>query len=198
MDSNHMTHQCQPLVRGSSPRLARGAAGFGVSLIRQIAPARSAAAVAVAGGATAAEGRSAADAPADASGAAREPTAQGPARVWLLDDEEPLVRVGKRLLERLGYVVTGFSRALDAVDAVRASPADVDVFITDLNMPDLSGFEVARLISAARVDLPIILLSGAAMSSADGVDVPNPVHRLSKPYTRESLGEAVARALRTG
>ncbi len=155
-------------------------------------------AVAVAGGATVNEGLPAAGAPDDASGTARKPTVQGPARVWLLDDEEPLVRVGKRLLERLGYVVTGFSRALDAVDAVRASSADVDVFITDLNMTDLSGFEVVRLISAVRADLPIIMLSGAAMSSEEGVDVPNPVHRLSKPYTRESLGEAVARALRTG
>jgi CheY-like chemotaxis protein len=143
------------------------------------------------------------------SSAAVEPSAQGagtpaasvrPAagRVVILDDEEPLVRVGKHLLKRLGHEATGFIHPREALEALERDPRGFDVFITDLTMPEMSGYDVARAVAQIRPDLPIILLSGHIHDEGAALGLPNPVHRLGKPYTREQLQQVVEAALRGG
>jgi PAS domain S-box-containing protein len=80
--------------------------------------------------------------------------------VLYLDDEEPLVLLVTRALERLGYRVSGFTEPQAALAALKADPTDFDVVVTDLNMPGGSGLHVAREIAQLRPDLPVILASG--------------------------------------
>jgi len=80
--------------------------------------------------------------------------------VLFLDDEPQLVEAARRLLEHRGYRITGFTRALEALEAVRSDPAGFDVVVTDFLMPDLSGLDVAREIARLRPDLPVVLVSG--------------------------------------
>jgi len=116
--------------------------------------------------------------------------------VLFLDDEEALVRLAKRLLERLGYRVTGFHDAQQALASVRDDPAGFDLAITDFNMPGLSGVQVAELLHMIRPDLPVILTSGnisddlRESAAHAGVD-----HVLHKPSTAEELAEVVHRCL---
>ena len=77
-----------------------------------------------------------------------------------IDDEEPLVMLGTRFLERLGYRVTGHVDAIAAIADFRADPNRFAAVITDLSMPRISGFEVARQILSIRPDIPIVLASG--------------------------------------
>jgi CheY-like chemotaxis protein len=119
-------------------------------------------------------------------------------RVVILDDEEPLVRVGKHLLKRLGHEATGFIHPREALEALERDPRGFDVFITDLTMPEMSGYDVARAIAQIRSDLPIILLSGQVLDEGTALGLPNPVLRLGKPYTREQLQQVVEAALRRG
>ena len=117
-------------------------------------------------------------------------------RVVILDDEEPLVRVGKHLLKRLGHEATGFIHPREAIEAIERDPRGFDVLITDLTMPELSGHEVARAVAQIRSDLPIIVLSGRLQDDGDALGIPNPVYRLGKPYTRDQLQQVVEAALR--
>jgi CheY-like chemotaxis protein len=117
-------------------------------------------------------------------------------RVVILDDEEPLVRVGKHLLKRLGHEATGFIHPREAIEALDRDPRGFDVFITDLTMPEMSGYEVARAVAQIRPDLPIIVLSGKLHDDGDALAIPNPVYRLGKPYTRDQLQQVVEAALR--
>jgi two-component system cell cycle sensor histidine kinase/response regulator CckA len=119
-----------------------------------------------------------------------------PARVLLIDDEEALLRVGRRMLERMGHRVTAHASPVEAMAALDASPGDFDVVVTDLSMPGLSGYEVARAAGRVRADLPVVLLSGMAMTEAETLGGPNRVFTLSKPYTRESLMRVLGEALR--
>jgi CheY-like chemotaxis protein len=119
-------------------------------------------------------------------------------RVVILDDEEPLVRVGKHLLKRLGHEATGFIHPREAIEAIERDPRGFDVLITDLTMPELSGHEVARAVAQIRPDLPIILLSGKLHDDGDALGIPNPVYQLGKPYTRDQLQQVVETALRGG
>ncbi len=125
-----------------------------------------------------------------------EPLARAGGRVLLVDDEEQLVRVGAMLLERFGYEVTGFVRPDEALAAIRADPRRFDVIVTDRNMPGMGGLELARAVATLRPDLPVVLISGHSMYSDEELAGANVRQQLSKPFTSESLGRALASVMR--
>jgi PAS domain S-box-containing protein len=84
--------------------------------------------------------------------------------ILYLDDEESLVILAKRMLERMGYKVSGFCDSKDALAAFSASPTDFDLVLTDLSMPGMSGMEVSRLLLKLRPDIPVLLATGYVRS----------------------------------
>jgi CheY-like chemotaxis protein len=112
--------------------------------------------------------------------------------VLYIDDDEVMVVMVERLLERLGYAVTTAHDPVRAVEMVRAAPLAYDVVVTDLNMPELSGLDVARALQAIRADLPLIISSG---------NLPDQLHHearqagvralVHKQYTLEELGTVI-------
>jgi CheY-like chemotaxis protein len=81
-------------------------------------------------------------------------------RLLFVDDEDALVFLARRMLMRLGYVVTGFTDPALALEAFRARPRDFDVVVTDLSMPGMSGLDLARALREARPDVQILMVSG--------------------------------------
>lgn len=98
----------------------------------------------------------------------------------------------ERLLERLGYVVTTLHDPAHAIAMVRAAPEAFDVVVTDLNMPELSGLDVARALQRIRPELPLIISSGNLpdhlQHEARQAGVRALVH---KQYTLEELGAVI-------
>jgi DNA-binding NtrC family response regulator len=80
--------------------------------------------------------------------------------VLLVDDEPSLTRIGKQLLERIGYGVTAKTDSRAALELVRGDPDRFDVVITDQSMPDLTGTAFARELLALRPELPVIICTG--------------------------------------
>jgi PAS domain S-box-containing protein len=119
-------------------------------------------------------------------------------RILYLDDEEPLVKLAVQFLERLGYRVSGHTRADDALAAFRLQPDAFDVVVTDYNMPGLSGMDVASNVMTLRPAMLVALASGylrpaeAEHARALGIRATIP-----KPYTLDELGQAVQRLLHT-
>jgi len=81
-------------------------------------------------------------------------------RILYLDDDESLVVLVTRLLQRKGCRVSGYTDAREALAAVRANPGDFDLVITDYSMPGMSGLDVAIALREIRHDLPVALASG--------------------------------------
>jgi PAS domain S-box-containing protein len=77
-----------------------------------------------------------------------------------VDDEGSLVFLTKRMLERLGYRVTGFTEPDVALQAALADDADFDLIITDHAMPVMSGIDLARELFSKRPDTRVVLVSG--------------------------------------
>ncbi|MBX3744543.1 MAG: response regulator [Verrucomicrobiae bacterium] len=77
-----------------------------------------------------------------------------------MDDDEAIVFITSRVLERLGYQVTGLLNAQVALQQFEASPDAFDVVVTDLSMPGLSGIELASELRRIRPDVPMVLTSG--------------------------------------
>jgi DNA-binding response OmpR family regulator len=81
--------------------------------------------------------------------------------VLLVEDDATLARVLDLVLTSAGYSVTRCADGAEALRTFRASPNAVDVVVSDVTMPELSGDQLARALREIRPSLPIILMSGS-------------------------------------
>lgn len=117
--------------------------------------------------------------------------------VLYVDDEESLVYLVTRVLERLGYRVTGFTDAREALAKFQAEPDAYQAVVTDLSMPAMSGVEFAEQVLKLRPALPVVMTSGY-VRQIDRETVLNTGVRdlLLKPNTVEELGDVLHRLMR--
>lgn len=84
----------------------------------------------------------------------------GSETILLVDDELSLLEVSSRVLQKLGYQVIAKNDPQKALDLLRQDPEQVQLLITDMTMPGMSGSELAEKALELRADLPIILCTG--------------------------------------
>lgn len=84
----------------------------------------------------------------------------GRERILFVDDEPPIIKLGKEYLQRLGYDVTTMQDSMDALRLFRKDPDGFDLVITDMTMPKMTGDELATAILSIRPEMPIILCTG--------------------------------------
>lgn len=119
------------------------------------------------------------------------------ARILLIDDETS-VRVGiGRLLRKGGHVVHD---ACDGVEALRmAQGLELDLVITDINMPKMDGIEVILALAERNPGLPVIAISGGGRMPKElllaSAGVLGAVTTLPKPFELAQLWDAVDGAL---
>ncbi len=84
----------------------------------------------------------------------------GTERILLVDDEKPIARMEKQMLQRLGYRVTERFSSSDALEAFRADPDAFDLVITDMAMPHMTGLQLAEELRAIKPTIPVIICTG--------------------------------------
>ncbi|MFH0823205.1 MAG: ATP-binding protein, partial [Pseudomonadota bacterium] len=120
----------------------------------------------------------------------------GKESILLVDDEPPIVHLGQRMLEGLGYSVLAVTGAIEAMELFRVSPDTFDLIITDMTMPGLTGKEIAAQVLKMRPGRPVIIVTGYSElithedALAMGVGA-----LLKKPLQRLSLAQTVRRVL---
>jgi PAS domain S-box-containing protein len=120
----------------------------------------------------------------------------GGQRVLFIDDEDAVVRLGTLNLTRLGYRVTGCTDPATALKEFLRDPDGIDVVVTDLSMPGMSGFDCAREMLAIRPDLPIVLTSGYVRPEDEAQARKIGIRAVcSKPAALNELGETLAEVL---
>lgn len=117
-------------------------------------------------------------------------------RILVLDDEESLALLMRATLETLGYRVTHATSALQVIAELEAAPSSFDLIVTDQNMPQLSGVELAQRARKIGVELPIVIATafGAPLDARDADDIGQLVV-LEKPFEVEHLARLVRRLL---
>jgi len=117
-------------------------------------------------------------------------------RVLYVDDEEALVFLTTRVLDRLGYDVTGCVDAVQALEDFRANPYRYAAVVSDLSMPGMSGVDLARELLRIRPDLPIVMTSGYIRDEDLKLVRDLGIRDLVlKPNTVEELGATLHRVL---
>ena len=114
-------------------------------------------------------------------------------RVLVIDDQQYVLDVLEDLLTESGYEVTASAFAENGISHFKKRRHDI--VITDLDMPEMSGWDVAGTIKQISPKTPVILVTGWALNldkekiRQNGVDF-----TLEKPFTGEELGEVISQA----
>jgi len=131
-------------------------------------------------------------------GATRPLAAVGVETILLAEDEEPLRTLTAKLLERYGYVVIAATSAHEALRIAADNSRRIDLLLTDLIMPELSGAAVAERVSEIVPGVKILFMSGYAddMVVRDGILAPGAAF-LEKPFSATDLAAKVRATLDT-
>jgi two-component system cell cycle sensor histidine kinase/response regulator CckA len=136
-----------------------------------------------------------ASSPRTADSTAVDETPRGTERLLVVEDSREVRSVTVRILREHGYSVAEAESAEEALRLALTGDG-VDVLLTDLVMPGLSGRALAELLSASRPRLRIVLTSGYGSASAAETSLGGriPVF-LRKPYSAPALLRAIREAL---
>lgn len=115
--------------------------------------------------------------------------------VLLVEDNELVREVSRRMLVALGHQVLVAENGAVALDLSRNFEGSIDVLVTDVVMPWMNGREVAERLRRSRPELRIVFVSGYTENVIlrKGI-VDSGVQLLKKPFTREELGRALEHA----
>ena len=117
----------------------------------------------------------------------------GQASVLVVDDDEGVRSTTATLLRALGYGVTEAESGPAALDLLRAGAA-IDVLLTDVAMPDMTGPDLAHHVAALRPGLPMVFFTGYA--DPDSISGSARMARLlRKPFRPAELAAQIEGAL---
>ncbi|MES1180674.1 MAG: response regulator [Verrucomicrobiota bacterium] len=85
-----------------------------------------------------------------------------PHRILMVDDDFDIRRLSADVLTRSGYAVDSAEDGAVAWETLQRN--NYDLLITDHNMPKVSGIELVKKVHAARMALPVILMSGSILT----------------------------------
>lgn len=112
--------------------------------------------------------------------------------VLVVDDEEDLRDIIRRMLQRRGFDTLIAGDSQEAIAVLREHPGEIDILVTDLGLPGVSGGELSRAATEVRPDMRVIYISGRPkdMAVADGL-IGEDALLVKKPFSSESLLEAL-------
>jgi len=122
----------------------------------------------------------------------------GSATILLLEDDDSLQRTMRRILEHLGYRVHAARDGTEGLALFLARQSEIDLIISDMVMPGLTGVQVYEAITRYRPGARFLLSSGYQERPEGPLKVPPGVRVIAKPWTIEELAQTIGEALDPG
>jgi two-component system, cell cycle sensor histidine kinase and response regulator CckA len=120
----------------------------------------------------------------------------GTERILLVDDEPQVRESVKRLLMGQGYDVVEAGSANEAMRIYDAAPAEIDLVLTDVTMPGMSGYDLVERLRARAADLPVVFMSGyAEHPMGSSAIAARRTGYIQKPFQVETLVERLREVL---
>jgi PAS domain S-box-containing protein len=130
------------------------------------------------------------DGPIDERRAPIARTSRGSETILLVEDEEQVRAVASAILRHCGYRVLEASTGVEAFALCANQAAAIDLLLSDIVMPQMSGPELARRLVETRPAMKVVFMSGHMGDALDrAVDVP--IAFIQKPFTPDSLARMV-------
>lgn len=117
-------------------------------------------------------------------------------QILVVDDESMVRRFASRILTEGGYAVVEAGDGAEALDLVVRENLPLDLVLTDIMMPRLSGVELLEHLSVVAPGLPVVLMSGFSAGDLTSRGISVPCGLLSKPFPPDRLLDEVRRCLK--
>jgi two-component system cell cycle sensor histidine kinase/response regulator CckA len=126
----------------------------------------------------------------------RDDMPRGPGTILVVDDEDAVRYLACRVLRGNGYRVLEAGDPAAALGIVRAEGQPVDLLVTDIVMPGMSGPALAERLVAGWPDLKVLYITGYAEEAIERQGtLPAGGALLEKPFTAQQLADSVRQAL---
>jgi two-component system cell cycle sensor histidine kinase/response regulator CckA len=124
------------------------------------------------------------------------PMAYGAGIVLLVEDEEMVREVAKEILEEIGYTVLAAATPQEAVSLCENKDTIIDLLLTDVVMPGMSGKELKKAVEVIRPGIKVLFMSGYTSNviAHRGV-LEKGVHFIQKPFSMKDLAQKVREAI---
>jgi CheY-like chemotaxis protein len=123
---------------------------------------------------------------------------QGPPTILLVDDEDPLREVAKKILRSHGYTVLEAKDGNTCLKIAQDYPGPIHLLVTDLFMPGMSGREVADRLVALREQTRVLYMSGHSNETIlTHCGLYPGIVFVHKPFNSDTLLRKVGESLRT-
>ncbi len=118
--------------------------------------------------------------------------------VLMVEDEQVILKLGKIMLERLGYTVLTANTPDEAIRLAMDHAREIHLLMTDVIMPEMNGRDLARQVTALRPKIKSLFMSGytAGIIAHHGIFAEG-VHFIQKPFSIKELAVQVRKALCT-
>ena len=117
---------------------------------------------------------------------------RGTETILLVDDEEMIIKVGKRILETLGYSVITASGGQEAVEVYQVNWQEIALVILDMIMPDLEGGKTFDELKGVNPEVKVILSTGYSLNEeAKGIMQRGCQAFMQKPFNVYTLSRTV-------
>ncbi len=118
---------------------------------------------------------------------------RGHCTILLAEDEVLLRELGETILRQAGYTVVTVYRREELNSLLKSYAGAIDVLLTDVVMPEISGQELVTLVRTRWPNIQVIYMSG--YSSDDIADIDPNANFLQKPFTPAELMEKIRKAI---
>ncbi|MGH0035574.1 MAG: GAF domain-containing protein [Myxococcota bacterium] len=118
--------------------------------------------------------------------------------ILLVEDEQAVRKLARRILERDGYRVLEARDGVEALETARQTADPIDLLITDVVMPRMGGGELVRQLQLDRPATPVLFVSGYPQDRSEGlVETPHGARFLYKPFSAGQLVDEIQVCLRS-
>jgi signal transduction histidine kinase len=129
--------------------------------------------------------------------AAVKDASRGRDTILLVEDQPQVRELSATILQGLGYSVLEAAGGADALEVAAAHPGAIDILLSDVVMPGMTGPQLAKELRALRPSVKVLYVSGyVADAQMAEVMAGENVHHLSKPFTPAALAAKVREVLR--
>lgn len=123
---------------------------------------------------------------------------KAPKTILVVDDEPGVLELVKIILSRQGYEVLTAESGPKALETCAQHHSVIDLLLTDVMMPAMSGFTLVRGVRSLNPKLPVVYMTGGALAGMADGELDAQSNLLKKPFDPETLLRAVTDLLGRG
>ena len=85
--------------------------------------------------------------------------------IMIIDDEEDILNLFNDFLQQQGYSVTTCNNSILALQEIEKKPQEYSLILTDIRMPGISGYELAKIVNNLNKDIKVVFMSAFQLDS---------------------------------